>query len=103
MIDHEKNISSTETDDVEKNKDSNSHWKPLKKSLSNDEILSQAFLFLIAGSETTATTLTYVAYQLARNPEIQTKLYEEIEKALNDHVNDNHKHVYLANILFFSN
>jgi cytochrome P450 len=48
--------------------------------------MSQAFIFLIAGSETTATTMTYVAYLLAKNPQIQAKLYNEIEKAFNEHV-----------------
>ncbi|GAB1604006.1 cytochrome P450 3A24-like [Argonauta hians] len=42
------------------------------------ELRSQCFLFLMAGYETTATTLIYVTYELAYNQEIQTKLCEEI-------------------------
>ena len=88
MIDHEESLSNDqqEATDLEQKKDSNSNWKPLKKSLNNNEILAQAFLFLIAGSETTATTLTFLAYELAKNPEIQNKLFQEIEKASNEHV-----------------
>lgn len=42
------------------------------------ELRSQCFLFLMAGYETTATTLIYTAYELAYNQEIQSKLYDEI-------------------------
>ena len=37
-------------------------------------------MFLAAGYETTATTLTYLSYYLALNPEIQTKLQQEIDE-----------------------
>ncbi len=37
-------------------------------------------IFLAAGYETTATTLSYVSYHLALNPDIQQKLREEIDE-----------------------
>ena len=37
-------------------------------------------VFLAAGYETTATTLSYVSYHLALNPDIQQKLREEIDE-----------------------
>ena len=37
-------------------------------------------VFLAAGYETTATTLSYVSYYLALNPDIQNRLREEIEE-----------------------
>ncbi|OTF76604.1 hypothetical protein BLA29_014458, partial [Euroglyphus maynei] len=35
-------------------------------------------IFLLAGYETTASTLTFCMYELAKNPNIQDKLYNEI-------------------------
>ncbi|RDD42460.1 Cytochrome P450 3A24 [Trichoplax sp. H2] len=47
--------------------------------LSDDEIVSQAFVFLIAGYETTANTIAFASYLIATNPEIQRKLHDEID------------------------
>ena len=47
--------------------------------LTDDEIVSQSFLFLIAGYETTQNTLTFVCYSLAINPTVQQKLIAEID------------------------
>lgn len=35
-------------------------------------------MFLTEGSETSAITLTYMFYELARNQEVQQKLFEEL-------------------------
>lgn len=35
-------------------------------------------MFLSEGSETSAITLTYTFYELARNPEVQQRLFEEV-------------------------
>uniref|UniRef100_UPI00358F6841 cytochrome P450 3A30-like n=1 Tax=Myxine glutinosa TaxID=7769 RepID=UPI00358F6841 len=51
------------------------------KSLTDNEIQAQAIIFIIAGTETTANTLSYVAYNLAVHPDIQSKLQEEIDEA----------------------
>ena len=56
--------------------------KTANKRLSVDEVLAQALMFLIAGYETTSTTLTACAYELALNPDIQQKLYDEINGAI---------------------
>ncbi|CAH0397734.1 unnamed protein product [Chilo suppressalis] len=43
------------------------------------EIVGQALTFFIAGFETTASTATMCLHELALNPEVQEKLYEEIK------------------------
>ncbi|MFM6003032.1 MAG: cytochrome P450, partial [Sphaerospermopsis kisseleviana] len=46
----------------------------MKNTLTDVEILAQAILFLLAGYETTGSTLTLISYNLACHPEIQEKL-----------------------------
>ena len=42
------------------------------------DIVASAILFMVAGSDTSANTLAFTCYQLAKNPEIQEKLRNEI-------------------------
>jgi cytochrome P450 len=49
-----------------------------KKALSRDEMDSNAILFLVAGSETTATMLSGTTYLLLSNPSSYQKLVHEI-------------------------
>ena len=43
------------------------------------DILATSLLFILAGSETTSSTLSYLFHELALNPECQQRLYEEIK------------------------
>ncbi|WP_232491386.1 cytochrome P450 [Mycobacterium dioxanotrophicus] len=46
--------------------------------LSDDEIRDELVIFLFAGHDTTATTLTYALWQLGRNPDIQDRVAQEV-------------------------
>ena len=49
------------------------------KYLDDEEIMSNGWVFLLAGYEATAITLSLCIYQLALNSDIQERLYEEIQ------------------------
>ncbi|KAM7394532.1 hypothetical protein PAMP_021329 [Pampus punctatissimus] len=56
----------------------------LDKGLSDHEILSQAMIYLFAGYETSSSTLTFLAYNVAINPHVMKKLQEEIDSTFPD-------------------
>ncbi|XP_062290346.1 cytochrome P450 3A40-like [Scomber scombrus] len=63
--------------DSQKNNDSSGGAQD--KGLTDHEILSQAMIFLFAGYETSSSSLTFLAYNLARNPHIMKLLQEEVD------------------------
>ncbi|XP_055601552.1 cytochrome P450 6d3-like [Uranotaenia lowii] len=51
-------------------------------SLSLKEIAAHAFGFFLAGFETSSTTMSFCLYELAKNPEIQRKVQQELDQIL---------------------
>ena len=60
-----------------------------KDELSLDELVSNAHILIIAGSETTATLLSGVTYWLHRTPEVLEKVTKEIRDAFKDESENN--------------
>ncbi|EDX07148.1 cytochrome P450 6a22 isoform X2 [Drosophila simulans] len=53
--------------------------------LTIEEMAAQAFIFFVAGFDTSASTLGFALYELAKQPALQAKLREEIDQALKLH------------------
>lgn len=56
-----------------------------EKGLTLEEMAAQVFVFFIAGFETSSTTLAFLLYELALNPDIQHRLRAEIIEAVENH------------------
>lgn len=50
-----------------------------KRGLTDTDILINSIIFMTAGFDTTATTLGWLTYDLALNPDVQDKLIDEID------------------------
>ena len=50
--------------------------------LSNEEIVAQSVVFLLAGTETSSNALAFTIYLLALHPDIQEKLRSEVETVI---------------------
>ncbi len=58
------------------------------RGLSDAEVRDQALIFLLAGHETTATSLTFTFHLLGLHPEIQQKVRDEAEAVLSSRLPD---------------
>ncbi|XP_054167328.1 cytochrome P450 3A19-like [Oppia nitens] len=50
------------------------------KYLTSDEMIAQCIMYFVAGYETTTKTISMVIYNIANNPDVQQKLYEEAKQ-----------------------
>ncbi|KMQ88919.1 cytochrome p450 9e2-like protein [Lasius niger] len=55
---------------------------PSNHKMTLDDIVSQAFIFFLAGFETSSILMCFVAHELAVNPDIQNRLREEVQQHL---------------------
>lgn len=88
-VNYDKLVASND-DDVEVDHQSVHSSSPVtkQKQLTETEIVAQCIIFFIAGFETTASTITYTLFELANNPDIQDKLYNELQRALAERFDD---------------
>ncbi|XP_017125415.1 probable cytochrome P450 6a20 [Drosophila elegans] len=56
-----------------------------QNGLTFNEIAAQAFIFFLAGFETSSTTMGFALYELAINQDVQDKLRKEIDSVLEKH------------------
>ena len=54
------------------------------RELDIDDMTAQAFIFFLGGFETSSTAMCFATHEIAANPEIQTKLQQEIDKVLEE-------------------
>lgn len=47
-----------------------------------NDAAAQAFVFFLAGFETSSTTMMFAFYELAMNPDVQRRLQQEIDRVL---------------------
>lgn len=52
----------------------------IKRQWTDNEVVAQCFLFFLAGFDTSSTLITFLSYELALNPDVQKRLYEEIRE-----------------------
>eukprot|EP00357_Protocruzia_adherens_P017551 CAMPEP_0115019964 /NCGR_PEP_ID=MMETSP0216-20121206/29800_1 /TAXON_ID=223996 /ORGANISM="Protocruzia adherens, Strain Boccale" /LENGTH=431 /DNA_ID=CAMNT_0002391621 /DNA_START=365 /DNA_END=1660 /DNA_ORIENTATION=+ len=63
------------------------------KIVDNDLLVDECATFVLAGSETTATLLTWVFYILSEHPEVTEKLRAELTKELGDRYKEDPDHI----------
>lgn len=86
----DKRIRETEAELLQKKPDDTSELKLMEElllteGLSRKDVVTLILDMLVAGIDTTSHTLGFVLYLLARNPQSQATLQEEIDTVLGDH------------------
>ena len=71
-------------DQFEKDAKIKTHAASKKGDFDEITIVATAFVILVAGYDTTGSTLAFACYQLAKNPHVQDKLRQEIDDIIKD-------------------
>ncbi|KAM4619506.1 thromboxane-A synthase isoform 1-T2 [Polymixia lowei] len=67
--------------------------RPQKRMMTEDEIVGQVFIFLLAGYETSSNTLAFICYLLAINPDCHSKVQEEVDDFFTRHESPDYANV----------
>lgn len=59
--------------------------RKLKIDLSDDVVVAQAFIFFVAGFDTSSTVMSFMSMELAANEDVQKKLLEEVDQVFEKH------------------
>ncbi|KAK4307423.1 hypothetical protein Pmani_020812 [Petrolisthes manimaculis] len=78
------NARETDNEEEKTNQDKNLSTKSAKHVLTNHTVLAQCIMFLIAGYDTTASTLAFASQLLAKDVKVQQQLREEIQKMVKE-------------------
>lgn len=78
MVEAQKNAASDNERHNETVTSAVSDIRPKTSFIKDTHIVSNCFVFLVAGYETTASTLAFTLYELARHPEEQRRLHDEL-------------------------
>ncbi|KAL1436260.1 hypothetical protein MTO96_049841 [Rhipicephalus appendiculatus] len=84
MVEAQKNAASTSEGQNETITSASNDIRPKASFIKDTHIVSNCFVFLVAGYETTASTLAFALYELARHPEEQRRLHDELMSTFPD-------------------
>ncbi|KAG5671810.1 hypothetical protein PVAND_001985 [Polypedilum vanderplanki] len=86
ILSHNNNVEEKVIDGFATAKESQLGKSEVKRKWDDADLAAQCFVFFLAGFETVAQTMSFVGYELACNPDVQQKLFEEISE-MNDEIN----------------
>ncbi|XP_055865941.1 cytochrome P450 3A4-like [Biomphalaria glabrata] len=92
--------------DAEVDDQTGKHLKADDRKVTRNEVIGNSAILILAAYETTSTALTSILYLLARHPDIQDKLIEEVDEVMQGQTTpryeDLSKLVYMTQVIYES-
>ncbi|KAI8775183.1 cytochrome P450 3A56 [Biomphalaria glabrata] len=92
--------------DAEVDDQTGKHLKAEDRKITRNEVIGNSAILILAAYETTSTALTSILYLLARHPDIQDKLIEEVDQVMQGQTEpryeDLSKLVYMTQVIYES-